>query len=255
MTVKLDYENDVTRRWRDLAVALPEAEAGTSCVKCSLAYIVLVLALSSCQTPPPQPALEQHTELAVADDSRLVVLLHGYGSDEKDLVGLAREVGLQGPLVSFRAPLPAGNGYAWFPINFDADPRYPPDAADVILPRLATNIRRAQLQQTAQEGVVIGFSQGATMTAMLAAEHPKVVTHAVVLSGGLPRPVRALKGEVDVFVAHGAADELVPVERGRALKDELKRAGRNVTYREFDGVGHAIPTPVRAAVRSWLAEP
>ena len=235
-----------------------------------LAFAFL-LALMGCQqpaptaqqtaapTPAPTSAVEplvHLTELAtVPSDKRIAILLHGYGSNEHDLIPLARRAGFKGIIESYVAPEQAGNGYAWFPINFEpGGTRYAPDAADEVLLRLAESLRELRQTHTDGEFVVLGFSQGAMMTMLLAAEHPDALDRGIALSGALPRPPRAASGEhPPLFMAHGTNDRVVPVERGRAAHEALRGSGISVTFREYAGLGHSVSPAVLRDVQSWAA--
>ena len=189
-------------------------------------------------------------------DDRLVVLLHGYGADERDLVGAARRVGLRGPLLSVRGPERAGRGWSWFPINFRAARRYPPDAADRVLERLAAFLAQ---EKSGHDGevVVLGFSQGAMMAMMLAVEHPDSVDRAIALSGTLPRPVQT-PDDWDpataplIYAIHGKADTVIPLERARQAQKWLEEAGAEPTYMEYDGMKHTIGDDVVNDLQNYL---
>lgn len=195
-----------------------------------------------------------------AEDPRVAVLLHGYGSNEKDLVGLARSVGLDGPLVSLRAPERAGNGWAWFPINFGAEPRYAPDAADDVLGTVAAELRGIRREHPGKRVVVIGFSQGAMLTMLLAVEHPDALDQAIALSGTLPRrpePPANFDPETAplIYAIHGTADEVVSLERGRQAQMWLEEVGAEPTYNEYDGMGHRVAPAVINDLGNYLELP
>lgn len=231
-----------------------------------LRLLVLIVALgAACKAPPrtearaPEKAAEpllHITELGTnPEDRRVAVLLHGYGSNEFDLIPLARELGFEGPIESFVGPVEAGSGHAWFPIDFQSTGvRYAPDAADEPLKRLATSLKELRAIHAGHELVVLGFSQGAMMTMMLAAEHPDALDRGVALSGALPRPLKVPSGarHPPVFMAHGTADKVVPVERGRAAHEALRELGVSVTFREYDGMAHRVAPNVVRDARAWL---
>lgn len=247
--------------------------------------LVLTLLLAACesqrptpptQTAPAQTAPVQAPETTAApapkdrqflwaeepaldrSDTRVGVLLHGYGSNEKDLLRVARSVGLSGPLIGIRAPLEAGRGWAWFPINFRAEPRYEPNAADEVLEGLADELRGIQKDHPDSEIVVLGFSQGAMMAMMLASEHPDALDRAIALSGTLPRPVTT-PASFDpataplIYAIHGTDDDVVSLERARQAQQWLEAAGTEPTYMEYEGMGHRIGPEVIKDLRNYLA--
>ncbi|UFU08117.1 alpha/beta hydrolase [Ruania halotolerans] len=181
----------------------------------------------------------------------LLVLMHGYGADERDLTGLLRTItssdpGVSGPVVaSLRAPLPAGPGFAWFPIE-DVTRAGSPDPA---LAAAATAgvmrwLERTQaLARTHGPVGLLGFSQGGAMVTHLLRHHPELFACGVVLSGftvpGLVGGDEALAQiRPPVFYGRGSADPLIPpaaIERTTAFLTAHTR----LTSRVYP-VGHGI---------------
>jgi phospholipase/carboxylesterase len=207
-------------------------------------------------TKPSEPLIHL-TELATDEnDRRVAVLLHGYGSDEFDLIPLARRVGLEGRIESFVGPHEVGSGHGWFPIDFESDGvRYPPDAADDVVARLAASLRELRSTHEGRELVVLGFSQGAMLTMLLAAEHPTTLDRGIALSGALPRDPRPASGpHPPLFIAHGTSDRVVPTDRGRRAARLLRAAGVPVSFHEYEGLDHRIDKRVLNDAREWLAD-
>jgi len=102
----------------------------------------------------------------------------------------------------------------------------------------------AQNQIDASQFDVIGFSQGAALTNVVALLYPERVRRAGVLVGFLPAESesliekRPLNGK-PFFVAHGTLDEMVKIEDARQSVELLERAGAQVTYYEEE-VGHKL---------------
>src|SRR5438270_5721665 len=156
-----------------------------------------------------------------------LLLLHGRGADERDLLPLAGELDPRLITVSARGPMrfPYG-GYAWY----DLDPRgvgYPggdslAQSLD-LLDRFIDEILRAYPIDHRQL-YVGGFSMGAAMSATLALLFPDRIAGALVLSGyvpaeaGLPYQFDAVEGH-PVFEAHGIRDQVIPIEWGRRSRD------------------------------------
>jgi phospholipase/carboxylesterase len=188
-------------------------------------------------------------------------LLHGRGTDERDLLPLAGELDPRLFTVSARAPFrfPYG-GYAWY----DLDPRgvgYPGGdtlAQSVsLLNRFIDEILRAYPIR-GDRLYVGGFSMGAAMSATLALLFPDRIAGALVLSGyvpaeaGLPFKLDALDAH-PIFESHGIRDEVIPVEWGRRSRDYLAGTAVDLTYREYP-MGHEIsPTELRD-VSFWLSQ-
>lgn len=190
-----------------------------------------------------------------------LLLLHGRGADERDLIPLTGDLDPRLFTVSARAPFrfPYG-GYAWY----DLDPRgvgYPGGDALTeslgLLDHFVDEILRAYPIQ-GDRLYVGGFSMGAAMSATLALLFPDRIAGALVLSGyvpveaGLPFRLQALAGH-PVFEAHGARDEVIPVEWGRRSRDFFGGTSVDLTYREYP-MGHEISQRELQDVSAWLTQ-
>ena len=194
----------------------------------------------------------------------LLVLLHGLGSNERDLVGLGSQLDPRLTVVSVRAPRPYRGGFAWFGIDWRTDGSLVPNTtqARVTLAdfvhwlgatpaRLGTDPRRTYL---------LGFSQGAMMSLGVLRTAPERVAGIVALSGKFGEdlfdqaqaPSDAMAG-VALFVAHGTNDDLLPVSDGRAIRDVFQPLIRDFTYREYP-ISHAIGSDEIDDVAAWLRE-
>jgi len=186
-----------------------------------------------------------------------LVLLHGYGADELDLVPLAVELDPSMPVVSLQGPLSLGGGMrAWYQLQ-QTPQGFLIDESEV---RASDALLAESLAELAGERgklVLSGFSQGGGMAARATLFHPEHVRGVACLSSVPPRtrpeqraPPDALKG-LPAFVAHGEHDPLLGAGAGREVRDELQNAGLQVTYREYP-MGHMIVGEEVADLRSWL---
>lgn len=199
--------------------------------------------------------LQKLTVLATdPQDDRLTILLHGYGSNERDLPSLAERFGLQGPVISYQAPIELQTDrYAWFARDLRAEPTAATtDQFEASVDRLVASIEAERAEHPGKRVVVAGFSQGAMMTATLAAEHGDLVDFAVVLSGAMPRDLGSSAGKPHVFVAHGDADRVVEKEAADRLAQALEQKELDVAYKVYPGMGHRILPAVTNDVRAWL---
>lgn len=175
----------------------------------------------------------------------LLVLLHGVGSHEGDLFGLAPYLPSEPVIASLRAPLPYGPGFAWFPMPGEA-----PDAERFAVARESAASVLAWLASLSSEDVgtrgvgLLGFSQGAAMTFELLRARPELFDYAVPLSGFVfpdPHPGDAALAQrrPPVFWGRGDADELFPPER-LAFSREWIPEHTTLTERVYPGLGHGI---------------
>jgi phospholipase/carboxylesterase len=206
-------------------------------------------------------ALTYQERPAAGEAEGLLVLHHGRGADEHDLLGLADVLDPAHRLhvVTPRAPisLPGWPGYHWYVV-----PRvgYPdPDSFRAALAALAAfHDELWERTGIAPEKTVLGgFSMGSVMSYSLglAAERPQPAG-LLIFSGFIPtvegwRPDLS-RNDMPVFITHGRRDPVIDVEFGRTARATLEEAGFKVDYHETDA-GHFIePESLRAAV-DWLS--
>lgn len=194
--------------------------------------------------------------------SPLLLLVHGYGSDENDLFSLIPYLDDRFTAVSVRAPHAYPPGYGWYDISF-TDRGILRDEAMIegSGQALETFLREAVEKYGADPArvFVLGFSQGAAMALQLLLTRPQLLAGAVALSGHVPdvgwdarASDDALAGK-PVFVGHGVADPVVPIAAGRDARARLGSLPVNLTYRERPGMGHTIDGELLAEVSSWLS--
>jgi phospholipase/carboxylesterase len=198
---------------------------------------------------------------AGAEADGLLVLHHGRGSDEQDLIGLADVLDPGGRLhvVAPRAPLRlAGSpGYHWYLV-----PRvgYPdPDSFDAAYAELSA-FHDGLWERTgiAPERTVLGgFSMGTVMSYALGlgADRP-APAGILALSGFVPtvgtwRPSLNDRQDTNILIAHGRGDPVIPVTFARQARDLLEPAGFDIDYREFDGAHHVDPGDIPRET-AWL---
>lgn len=192
----------------------------------------------------------------------LLILLHGVGSNEHDLFGLAPELDGRFLIVSARAPNTRAPGsYAWFAVTFT--PQGPViDAAQAESSRqtLTRFIGAACAAYGADPARVflLGFSQGAIMSASVALTEPELVTGAVLISGRiLPEirdqiaPPERLAGK-PLLVQHGTEDTVLPIQHGRASRALLEQLPVRLEYYEHP-IGHEISRDSFDQARAWLS--
>jgi phospholipase/carboxylesterase len=97
-----------------------------------------------------------------------------------------------------------------------------------------------------------GFSDGASYALSVGLMNGDLFTHLLAFSPGFSAPLRQI-GRPRIFVSHGTRDEVLPIDScSRVLVPELRSAGYDVTYREFDGP-HTVPDEIKSAAVQWFA--
>ena len=193
----------------------------------------------------------------------LLLLLHGIGSNEHDLYGLTPFLDKRFLIISVRAPNPLGPGsYAWFEADFTPQgPVINPEQAKASLKTLITFLKEAITAYGAdpKQVYLMGFSQGAIMSASVALTQPELVAGAVLMSGRiLPeiRPLIASSEELSDFpflVVHGTADMVLPIAHGHTSRELLSSLSVDLTYHEYP-MGHEVNQESLSDVTAWLTE-
>ena len=192
----------------------------------------------------------------------LLMLLHGIGSNEHDLYGLAPFLDERFLVISVRATNTLGPGsYAWFEVDFTAQgPVINPEQAEISRKTLITLLNEAVTSYGAdpERVYLMGFSQGAIMSASVALTQPELVAGVVMMSGRiLPeiQPLIAPKEELaglPFIVVHGTADTVLPITYGRASRELLSSLPVELTYHEYS-MGHEVSQESLNDVTTWLS--
>jgi phospholipase/carboxylesterase len=204
-----------------------------------------------------------------ADPRASVIVLHGLGADGNDFVPVARELDLSaaGPVrfVFPHAPVipvTINGGYAmraWYDIL----------AADLVRREDEPGLRKSQM---AVEGliareksrgvpaariVLAGFSQGCAMALLTGVRHAERLGGIAGLSGYLPLAAstaverHAANYGTPVFLAHGRADAVVPIDRALASRDALQALGHPVEWHEY-AMAHSVCADEIGDLNRWL---
>jgi phospholipase/carboxylesterase len=190
---------------------------------------------------------------STSPDAPLVVLLHGRGSNEHDIIGLADQLPAEAAYVAVRAPIAEGGGYAWFANRGIGRP---------IVDSLASTMAwfRTWLDDTATSGrpvVLVGFSGGAAFAGGLLLDDPDRYTGAAILYGTLPfdAGVPTTPNRLDharVLVVHGDQDNVIPRELLERTWTYLTTDAGSATTAVRDPGGHGLSTGSLAELQTWL---
>ena len=211
-------------------------------------------------TPTAQLALHHRSRFpAHAGQAHpTVICLHGRGSNEADLIGLAPYLDDRLLWISPRAPLDLMGGYEWYRLEGVGVPQQATfDAALERLSRFITGASTAYPIDPARL-FLMGFSQGSMMSYSFALTQPGRVAGVVAQSGyiplssGLKVDEAGLKGK-PFIVTHGAADPIIPVQWGRDARDYLARVGADVEYHEYP-LGHSVSEESLTAIAAWMQQ-
>lgn len=187
-------------------------------------------------------------------DRPVLLLLHGYGSDEHDLFGLVPSLPPAFVVASVRAPLAPPwpmPGASWYPIE-GLDGR-DPDAVT-----LAARALLSWIQDAVGEAPVglLGFSQGGAVALQTLRAAPDAVSFAVVLAGyaaggELPGDIVLAERRPPVFWGRGAADDVIPPALVDATTQWLP-VHSELSGRVYPGLTHSISQDELDDVRAFL---
>ncbi len=192
----------------------------------------------------------------------VVILLHGYGSDEKDLFELRNSFPNNYIVLAVRAPysLP-GKGYLWYEFSningvHDGNKDQLENSRNLVVKFVNQVV--AKYKANSEEVYLVGFSQGAIMCYQVGLTNPGNVKGMAALSGmifpslkPLVKNTESLK-RLKIFAAHGTADNRIPFSNGKAACDYLKSIGLKPDFHEYAGMGHSISSDVLRDLLTWM---
>jgi len=193
----------------------------------------------------------------------VIVLLHGRGSDERDLLPLGRQLHATATIVSVRAPFAAapwgyGAGWAWYRFVGGTTPEATSFVAgQEAIDQFIRSHLEARLGRKPGPLFIGGFSQGGTTSLAYALRSPGVVSGVMVFSGFLaahPSVDAGSIGATAVWWGHGTMDAAIPFAHAEAGWNALREAGAELTTVTREGVGHTIDAVELERARTWLQE-
>jgi phospholipase/carboxylesterase len=200
----------------------------------------------------------------VLDKNPVLILLHGYGSNEEDLFSFASELPDEYYVISARAPYDMMYGsYAWYAINFDADEKKFSDleqakkSRDLVVKFIDEIVAHYPIDEN--NVTLIGFSQGCILSYAIAMSYPQKVQRIVGMSGyfneeiAIPDYQKNSFKSLKIFASHGNVDQVVPVEWARKAKPILDSFSIPNVYKEYP-VGHGVAPQNFYDFKNWLLE-
>ena len=198
----------------------------------------------------------------VGGNQPAILLLHGFGANEQDLLGLAPYLDPRFHILSARAPLTMGpQMFAWYALNFLADGSFEIDEEEA---RESVAVLRRFIDEAIdtyeldrEQFYLVGFSQGAIQGSAILLTEPEAVAGLVAMSGRWPvmiddeiaGPAR-LAGK-PVLAVHGLYDPVIQIRYGHEVRDKWGALPVDFTYEEYP-MAHEISADSLALVRQWL---
>ena len=184
----------------------------------------------------------------ITPQTQLLVMLHGYGSNEEDLFSFRHDLPKDWIIVSFRAPRNSDyEGFAWYDIDFNNPDKFldvdqAVDSMKLIMKSIDNLKHHYQLESRTN---IVGFSQGGVLTYAMTLTYPDYF-HKVACLSSYPDPkiLKNIKGKKEIqhlrfFVSHGSEDAVIPLDWGRKAADFLYELGAFFTFREYM-TGHSV---------------
>ncbi|PTX43242.1 phospholipase/carboxylesterase [Christiangramia gaetbulicola] len=197
-----------------------------------------------------------------SDKSPVLIMLHGYGSDENDLFSFAGELPEDLFIISAKAPYsmqPYGN--AWYAIHFDnTDGKFSDDIQAITSRETIRDFIDEVIKNypvDAENINLLGFSQGSILSYAVALSYPEKIRNVVALSGYINQGILKEGYEsndfsgLDFYCSHGSVDQVIPVDWARKTKPFLDNLGIKNSYSEFP-VGHGVAPQNFYELKEWL---
>ena len=198
------------------------------------------------------------------DKNPLLLLLHGYGSNEADLFSFAEELPDHYYVISARAPYDLQYGsYAWYAINFDANENKFSDvdqarnSRDLIVRFIDELIAHYPINPNKIS--LIGFSQGSILSYAIALSYPEKIQKVVAMSGYLNTEMAIENyrnndfSKLKLFVSHGTVDQVIPIDWARKSPGILENLGIQNVYKEYP-IGHGVSPQNFYDFKNWLQQ-
>jgi len=187
-----------------------------------------------------------------------LLLLHGTGGDENDLIGLGRMLSPGSALLSPRGKVLEGGEGRPLPRFFRRlrEGVFDEDDVRVRAAELAGFITEAREAYGLAAPIAIGFSNGANIAAAVLLTQPDALAGAVLMRAMVPLaapPVTDLAGK-GVLLLSGAMDPIVPEDNAARLAGQLRAAGARLDHRTLPA-GHGLSQADVSLARAWLAGP
>ena len=191
----------------------------------------------------------------------LLLLLHGYGSNEEDLFSFASELPEEFFIVSARAPYDLQpSGHSWYDIHFTETEK----VSNVQEAKISRDLISKFIDELtitypvdANNVTLLGFSQGTILSYSVALSYPEKIKNVVALSGYINDEILTEDyqskdhNHIDFYISHGSVDQVIPNFLANKAPGFLTQMGIKNSYREFP-VGHGVAPQNFFEFKEWL---
>jgi len=193
----------------------------------------------------------------------IVILMHGVGSNERDLFSFADQLPDDFLVISLRAPYSYGqDSYAWYEVDFSTGkPIFNKSQAEKSRNLIIDFIDQLKTKEKFDSNQVYlcGFSQGAIMAYSVGLTKPDKIKGIAAMSGRMLEEVKPLilpndsLKKLKIFISHGINDPVLGIHYARESNLYLKQLGLHPTYKEYGEV-HTINSAMLKDLIVWLKE-
>ena len=195
----------------------------------------------------------------IEDKSPLIVLLHGYGSNEKDLFSFKEFLPNDATIVSLRAPLELfQNMYAWYQIYFENNVKsFDEKSAFSSKNLIIDKIKQISKDYNCDDEriTLIGFSQGAILGFSVALMNNNLIKNLVALSGYVEEKIIDFSSMSfpNIYISHGINDDVIPHLDSKKTLQILNKNKINYDYYEFNQ-GHGVNMDNLNSFLKWIKD-
>lgn len=227
----------------------------------SLFFLVFLFATISCSGQGELLYKVSEPAQNLLKNRPVLFLLHGWGSNEKDLIGLASSLPKDMIVVSIRAPYAKqGGGFMWYDLQIGNGVfKENIEQANESVAKINKVITQVMKEYKADTNNIFlgGFSQGAIMSLRVGLAAPFRLKGIVCLSGRYPDTIdmdkipMAFRDKLNVFISHGSNDKVIPIVEGKKIATTLRKEKFHITWKEY-AMEHQITQEVLIDLNNWL---
>ena len=228
--------------------------------RCFFIYFLSLVSLNSVksQVTLKDPASGLNYLIQKGINDNVIILLHGYGSNDKDLFELARVIDNNATIICPRGPIMYNlDSSSWYDIVFRNDGNHKRNAvqANSSLEKIELFTKSVLIKHNIKGAVIIGgFSQGAILSLASSLINPSLYDGVIALSGMLLsdslKPAQNQFDSLKIFCGHGTEDQLIPISQGRKCSTLVKTTKANLTYKEYP-CEHTISRQEVSDIKLW----
>lgn len=199
----------------------------------------------------------------------LLILVHGYGSNEQDLFSFAPQMDAGIHIISVRAPyeLPP-YGAAWYAIDYNADKG---KFSDLNQARKSIELLKTFLKEIIdrynvnRENInILGFSQGAILSMAMALSDPSIFKNVIAMSGYLNEDLvealdmmevrfRESENPTNFFISHGTMDQVIPFAWAMQAQPIMEKINVDYVFKQYP-MGHGVSPECFHDMKAWLSK-